>query len=234
MGRDGAPVTVGTAPVRKTTMIAPNRLQERREPWDRQPGETPKSYEAFKAYLHLGPGRSLAAVRRNGAGRAEAWSSRHGWVRRAAAWDAHLEARAQREIEHRNTAARGAHHTQLLEIRHEALTVARQILREVSTTLSESRVPGGRKVSPRELADIARSVAEVARSVGAGTSADEEGTAAPTQVIDLSRLPAGTMVEAMRMMIGDPKQGEEPHQPAAITAAVVLEAGAEADDDGER
>lgn len=220
-------MAVGTAPVRKASMIAPNRLQERRDPWDRQPGETPKSYEAFKAYLHLGPSRSLAAVRRNGAGRAEAWSSRHGWVRRAQAWDAHLEAKAQREIEHRNTAARAAHHSQLLEIRHEALTVARQILREVSTTLSESRTEGGRKVSPRELADIARSVAEVARAVGAGTSAEDEAGAAPPQVIDLSRLPAGTMVEAMRMMIGGGvPQAEEPQQTQVVAAVAALEAGA--------
>src|SRR6266566_2108084 len=102
----------------KTAMIAPNHLQQRREPWERQPGETPRSFEAFRAYLDLGPKRSLAAVRRTGAGRTEAWSARHGWVRRAAAWDAHLEVSAQREIEKRNTAARASHHSQLLEIRH--------------------------------------------------------------------------------------------------------------------
>lgn len=59
-------------------------------PWDRQPGETSKGYEAFVIYRDMGADRTTRAT-------AEAltksetliktWSSKNDWVRRAAAWD---------------------------------------------------------------------------------------------------------------------------------------------------
>lgn len=60
------------------------------KPWDRQPGETSKAYEAFSIYRDMGPKRNVRSV-------AEAlgksgtlitgWSGKYGWVARAAAWD---------------------------------------------------------------------------------------------------------------------------------------------------
>ncbi len=69
-------------------------------PWEQQPGEPDLWYERFKAYLHLGPGRSLARAlqgmplkphrgqrRYNGewAQQAATWL----WSERARAWDQH-------------------------------------------------------------------------------------------------------------------------------------------------
>lgn len=73
--------------------------------WERLPAETARAYAAFVVYRDLGPGRSLAVAygawrRANGvagdaakaAGYWQEWSSTHGWVARAAAYDAHLDA----------------------------------------------------------------------------------------------------------------------------------------------
>jgi hypothetical protein len=69
-------------------------------PGGRLPDEPAKQFAAFCIYRDLGPGRSIAlavrrAKQRDAAGtlrRWEEWSSRFGWVERAAAYDAHLDA----------------------------------------------------------------------------------------------------------------------------------------------
>lgn len=59
-------------------------------PWDRQPGESAKAYQAFLTYRDQGEDRSIRAVaqvlNKSGAliGR---WSGANDWVSRAAAWD---------------------------------------------------------------------------------------------------------------------------------------------------
>jgi len=60
------------------------------DPWDRQPGETSKAYEAFSIYRDMGANRTVR-------GTAEAltkseqlikgWSGKNNWVARAAAFD---------------------------------------------------------------------------------------------------------------------------------------------------
>ena len=66
-----------------------------RQEWERQPRETPQAFEAFAIYRDLGSARS---VRKVGAqlGKTETlmsrWSSRWHWVRRARAYDEHLQA----------------------------------------------------------------------------------------------------------------------------------------------
>lgn len=80
------------------------------QPFDRLPGESARAYAAFCAYRDLGPLRSiakaLAAAQRPASQRRywEHWSAVHQWVRRAEAYDAHLErlARKERETEHLN------------------------------------------------------------------------------------------------------------------------------------
>lgn len=65
-----------------------------RLPWQRQPKETAKSWEAFRLYRDMGEGRTLAKVAAQ-LGKSEAivsrWSGNHGWVARAAAWDDHVD-----------------------------------------------------------------------------------------------------------------------------------------------
>lgn len=85
------------------------------QPWDRREGETPKAFRAFCIYRELGPSRSLAAayhryrLERDGgeAGEKqgtdlpkapsyfELWCSKHEWVRRTEAWDAHVDREAR-------------------------------------------------------------------------------------------------------------------------------------------
>lgn len=70
-------------------------------PWDRQPTETDPAWAAFQTYRDQGVDRSTAKV-----GRAlgktkklmDVWSSKHGWVARATAWDTHLDQAIQARI----------------------------------------------------------------------------------------------------------------------------------------
>jgi hypothetical protein len=79
----------------------------------RLPGEGPKAYSAFCAYLALGPNRSLSAVRHScGSDTAkslrlmERWSGRWEWSRRCRAWDSQVsEARLKAGL---RAAAEGA------------------------------------------------------------------------------------------------------------------------------
>lgn len=60
------------------------------DPWDRQPGETSKAYEAFSIYRDMGAQRTVRSVAEhlNKSGTLIAgWSGKHDWVARAAAFD---------------------------------------------------------------------------------------------------------------------------------------------------
>jgi hypothetical protein len=60
-------------------------------PQERRPEETAKAYAAFVEYLRLGPQRSMEAAAKNlqkTLGTLRHWSERHGWVARAADYDA--------------------------------------------------------------------------------------------------------------------------------------------------
>jgi hypothetical protein len=65
--------------------------------WNRQPGETKKAYEAFRAYRDLGGARSIREVAHKlgkSATLISRWSAENEWVRRVEAWDAHQQALA--------------------------------------------------------------------------------------------------------------------------------------------
>lgn len=60
------------------------------EPWERREDETSRAYEAFCTYRDIGPGRSIAKTGQllgKNQTTLEQWSSKYGWVKRAAAWD---------------------------------------------------------------------------------------------------------------------------------------------------
>ena len=76
------------------------------EPWERQPEETNKAWNAFRIYRDMDPAeRSTEKVRKvigcNTARHLETWSSQYNWVSRAGAYDAHMDElkRNQRERE---------------------------------------------------------------------------------------------------------------------------------------
>lgn len=70
------------------------------KPWERQPDENPKPFEAFCAYRDMGMERSIRAVAAK-LGKSETliarWSTNNHWVERVAAWDDEQE-RIEREI----------------------------------------------------------------------------------------------------------------------------------------
>lgn len=70
------------------------------EPWEMQPEETSKAFEAFAIYRDLGPGRSIAKVGKElgkNCVTLEEWSTKYDWVKRAAAWDAEVDRVARQE-----------------------------------------------------------------------------------------------------------------------------------------
>lgn len=73
----------------------------RRDPWDKQPGETPPAFDAFTAYRDLGSARSLAKVAARigkSKGLVTRWSAGHSWCLRAEAWDHECDRDWQRTL----------------------------------------------------------------------------------------------------------------------------------------
>lgn len=66
--------------------------------WERQEDETPKAHAAFRVYLELGAGRTVAATAekiRASVVNTERWHRNHDWKSRALAFDQHTERVAQ-------------------------------------------------------------------------------------------------------------------------------------------
>ena len=73
-----------------------------RDPWERQPKETDKSWEAFVKYRDMGAERShvrLEQVLGKNKNYLAVWSKRNDWVERCAAYDNHVDQLALKEIE---------------------------------------------------------------------------------------------------------------------------------------
>ena len=71
------------------------------EPWERQPEETARAFEAFCVYRDLGANRSIRKtgqeLNKNCTTIGE-WSSKYEWVKRVAAWDAEQDRIARAEM----------------------------------------------------------------------------------------------------------------------------------------
>lgn len=79
-----------------------SRKKEVIEPWERQPEETEKAYEAFLVYKNLGPGRTFTAVSRRlqkSGTLIQRWKNRYNWEQRAAAFDRENERKEQLSIQ---------------------------------------------------------------------------------------------------------------------------------------
>ena len=92
------------------------------KPWNMQPGETPKAYQAFEVYRDLGAERSveraasaLSKTRQN----LVIWASRFDWAARVRAYDEHVAARAaDKAVETAaSVRARQAQHAKAIQFR---------------------------------------------------------------------------------------------------------------------
>lgn len=66
-------------------------------PWDMQPDETARAYQAFQAYRDAGAGRSLEKIAQDGikaVSTLRTWSVKHRWAERVRAFDAEAARRA--------------------------------------------------------------------------------------------------------------------------------------------
>jgi len=94
------------------------------QPWERQPTDTDKSFEAFEVYRRMGASRSLLKVSQQlvkSTTLLSRWSMRHGWVERCRAWDTH-QSRYANELELHTTAEmRRRMVTQAIELQTRAM-----------------------------------------------------------------------------------------------------------------
>lgn len=99
-------------------------------PWDKQPGETPKAYEAFATYLNLGTDRSVVKVGRElGKTRSiiDRWSAQNDWVSRAEQWDAE-QRRQEFAAQLQEAQDMGRRHAQIAtQLQHTALQALRHV-----------------------------------------------------------------------------------------------------------
>jgi hypothetical protein len=134
------------------------------QPWDRQPNESSKSYQAFCAYRDAGPQRSRRKLVAEGKTAARLrqlmnWCSRHGWVARAEAYDDYTERllRFENERDRRNMLRRHANVAVLGQ--SVAITALQRILNEMNEDPT-------RKLTPRDagfLLDIGVRVERLSR-----------------------------------------------------------------------
>ncbi len=117
--------------------------------WQRQPTESAKAFNAFKTYRDMGASRSLEKVREKLARTAgydrqlQEWSSQHGWVARAVAYDAHMDDLAQAELEKRIIAKR----TKVIE---KEIADADALLEKFDQILEQAKLRETRRVSKKE------------------------------------------------------------------------------------
>jgi len=85
-------------------------------PWDHQPGEGTKAFEAFKTYRDMGPKRTIMAAvkimtgKDNTRGRMDVWSTQNDWVNRVQSYDRWMDQQYTNKLaeEVREMAARHA------------------------------------------------------------------------------------------------------------------------------
>lgn len=73
------------------------KMPDEIQPWEQQPGESTKAFEAFKAYRDMGTDRSTRKVAQKlskSAALIHRWSSAYGWPERTRAYDRELDRQA--------------------------------------------------------------------------------------------------------------------------------------------
>jgi hypothetical protein len=108
---------------------------------EKQSGESPQAWEAFKIYRDLGQGRSIDRAyqiylghhgsTKRASGRFKGWSVKHDWVDRAQAWDDYLELVRRKAVEdyERSTGTNSARKS--LRVQEELLEVKGQLVKKL-------------------------------------------------------------------------------------------------------
>lgn len=94
------------------------------EPWERQPGETEKAYEAFLVYKNMGAGRTIVAVGRRLSKSRQLmtrWATRYNWKERVQAFDRENERIEQGRIQKERAAMIKRHIKMGLAVQGKAL-----------------------------------------------------------------------------------------------------------------
>ncbi len=102
------------------------------EIWDKQPGESQKAYAWFCRYRDYGVDRSIAKVLQKYIGKASSavqsrWSAKFDWVKRAEAYDEHLEKERRKEYEAHNLEMGKRHIQQARALQEKAMIRLQQL-----------------------------------------------------------------------------------------------------------
>lgn len=127
------------------------------KPWERQPGEGDKAFEAFILYRDAGPGRSatiVAEALHKSATMIHRWQGQWKWVERASKWDDEAD-RLQRE---RDQVERQAARMKMVDENIQLGRAFKTMVAKGLRTYDNPELPRGRKVeslTPSELARFA-------------------------------------------------------------------------------
>lgn len=135
------------------------KRQEPEAPWEQQPGESAKAFEAFAAYRDMGAERSVRKVAQKlskSATQIKEWSAKWRWVERSRAYDRELDRQAH---------ARAVRDVQQMADRH--IRIAMQLQRKGLEALEQLDVE---KLTPKmQLAFLAKAM-EIERLNRMGTA----------------------------------------------------------------
>lgn len=182
--------------------------------WERQPEDTPKSWAAFCIYRDLGEERSILKAHqidvskkypdrtfpKEASKRWRDWSSNFSWVRRAAAYDSHLDDLSRAKYEKEKLQARAE--------RHQLIRLAKSKLPSALEALTGKDPVTGKvtnKLKPNEIINLMRLVLQEERA-----EFDDE----PTQRHEHSGPEGGVIQvdvidEALRKVYGARNQNQE-------------------------
>ncbi len=129
------------------------------KPWERQPDETTKPYEAFCVYRDMGIERSIRKVAER-LSKSETlmarWSTKNNWVERVTAWDDEQE-RIERE------AAQKQQLEDIKKMRKRHAAIATQMLIKASTALQSLPPDEVKAADISRMVDVASKLERISR-----------------------------------------------------------------------
>lgn len=207
-----------------------------RKPWQRRDGESRVAYDAFCHYYRLPVrGRSLDAAYRAGAKQGEnrdgkiapshwaAWSSKHEWVARAAAYDEHLAEQDRLQWEERRRRLRERDWEQADQLRQvvaDALPHANQFVRRQTTTVRGNAAAG---IPDREIVTLQFDITALARVLTDASKLQRLAADEPTERVQLTGAALDAYIAAQLARLAD--SGEAGDGGAAGSDEVVGEGG---------